>query len=120
MSEQNIRGDGFYLNKNEQKQKKTHPDFKGFLRLTPQQLAGLIHIYERAKEQGVEPILQVDVAAWKRQKDDGEVFLYASNEVYTGPRKTQQRSGGYGNSGGGYARQTKPPMNNDFDDEIPF
>jgi len=122
MSEQNIRGDGFYLNKNKQKNKETHPDFKGYLRLTPQQLAGLIQIYERSKEQGTEPVLQIDVAAWKRQKDDGEVFLYASNEIYTGPRKSQQnRSGGYGNSGGGYARQTKPPMSNNFDsEEIPF
>lgn len=133
MSDQNIKGDGFYLNANRNKGKDTHPDFKGFLKLTPQQLAGLIDIYERSREQNKEPILQIDIAAWKRRKDDGEVFLYASNEIYTGERKARgsNGSGGYSNSGGGYSNRVRnTPSNNgggykapeqDFDnEEIPF
>jgi hypothetical protein len=49
MSELNIKGDGFYLNANKRKEKDTHPDFVGYLKLTPQQLAGLIDIYERSR-----------------------------------------------------------------------
>jgi len=109
MSELNIKGDGFYLNQNKTKAKDTHPDFKGYLRITPQQLAGLIDIYERSREQHKDPILQIDIAAWKRRKDDGEVFLYASNEVYTGERKggNSNGGGGYSNNGGGYSNRVR-------------
>ena len=75
MSDLNIKGDGFYLNANKRKEKDTHPDFVGYLKLTPQQLAGLIDIYERSRANNEDPVLQIDVAAWKRRKDDGEVFL---------------------------------------------
>ena len=55
MSDLNIKGDGFYLNANKRKEKDTHPDFVGYLKLTPQQLAGLIEIYERSRANNEDP-----------------------------------------------------------------
>jgi hypothetical protein len=68
MSELNIKGDGFYLNANKRKDKDTHPDFVGYLKLTPQQLAGLIEIYERSRANNEDPVLQIDVGGMEAKK----------------------------------------------------
>tara|TARA_R110002167_G_scaffold54541_1_gene155392 strand:- start:1429 stop:1779 length:351 start_codon:yes stop_codon:yes gene_type:complete len=104
MSDQNIRGDASYLNNNKQKTEDKHPDFKGNLILTEQQLAALVAIYEKASEDNSEAILQIDIAGWKRvSKDDGKAYIYLTNEVYTGERKPRNKnaysfnSSSYGN-----------------------
>jgi len=88
MSDNNIKGDPFYLNENKDKSADNHPDYKGNVKLTVSQLQGLIQIYKRAQQENEEPILQIDFAGWQRQsKDTGKPYVYCTNEVYTGQRR---------------------------------
>jgi hypothetical protein len=86
--QKNVKGNPSYLNTNKEKTEENHPDFRGSLTLTEQQLAALVAIYERASKANAEPILQVDIAGWKRiSRNDEQPYLYITNEVYTGERK---------------------------------
>lgn len=91
MSNNNIKGDAFYLNENKEKSADNHPDYKGNLKLSVSQLQGLIQIYKRAQENSEEPILQIDFAGWQRKsKDTGKPYVYCTSEVYTGQRRKKQ------------------------------
>lgn len=107
----NIPGpEGFFFNRNRDKNKDVHPDMKGNIKLSPAQLEGLVQIYRSAQEQGREPILQIDIAGWTRvSKQDGQKYLYLKTDVYTGPRK-------------GAGSKPRPSMDtgSDLDDDIPF
>jgi len=86
--QKNVRGNASYLNTNKEKTEENHPDFRGSLTLTEQQLAALVAIYEQASKNNTESILQIDIAGWKRiSRNDGQPYLYITNEVYTGERK---------------------------------
>ena len=107
MSDQNVRGDASYLNNNEQKTEDKHPDFKGNLKLTEQQLAALVAIYEKASEDNAEAVLQIDIAGWRRaSRENGKPYIYLTNEVYTGERKARNKNG-YKFGGSSYGNKEK-------------
>lgn len=110
----NIPGpEGFFFNRNKDKNKDQHPDMKGNIKLSPAQLEGLVQIYRAAQAEGREPVLQIDLAGWTRvSKNDGQKYLYLKTDVYTGPRKSQSRQSAP-------QRQTYD-NGSDLDDDIPF
>ena len=67
---------------NNDKQKETHPDFRGKVEVSAEQIKMLIAM-GRA---GVEPTIQI--AVWNRVSQAGAPYQYISAEVYFDPNKT--------------------------------
>ena len=104
---------------NDHKTEAKHPDWRGRIKITKEQINKLI---EMAKA-GQEPTLQV--GAWKRRSEAGQNYIYLSAEVYMKPE--EDGSAGWGNDDSDDDWGTQKPAKSSNtadagfdDDDIPF
>ena len=122
MNEAYPKSDGALFFNNE-KQKETHPDWRGRMKLTPEQIKTLIAM----SKQGLE--MELQLGAWKRTSKAGQDYIFLSSEAYVPknqPQQDWQQPAAQANTGWG---QSAPPLvpahpsaapDDDFDDDIPF
>ena len=89
------------------KKNEKHPDFRGHIYITPEQLKLLLEMY---KENQASPDpdfkMKIDVGMWNRvAKQTGAEYKWLGTEVYKAPKEEAQQ-------------QQADPI--DFDEDIPF
>lgn len=99
---------------NDHKSEDKHPDFRGKLVVTKEQINKLIEMGKA----GMEPTMQI--GAWKRTSEAGQRYIFLSSEVYVKEENTDQD--GWGDESSDSWGSPKPtPSNAGFDDDdIPF
>jgi len=107
---------------NAQKADERHPDFRGNVEITKEQIEKLIEMGRAGME------VKLQIGAWKRLSKAGKKYLYISAEAYMpdgeAPKKTggwkkpEQTSGGWGDEPNKQESWDEPdPF---MDDDIPF
>ena len=120
---------------NDRKQTVKHPDWRGHLEITREQIEMLVKMGRAGQN------VRLQVAAWDRESNAGKEYMYLKAEAYM--KEEQQDSGGWGepqqprqqqSRGHGHRRQAPPPQqqpaDNGYggdapgddwtDDDIPF
>lgn len=112
MAGQDREGGAFFANN--RKQKDTHPDYRGELRLSKEVVEGLVEQIS----QGVQ-FPAIELSGWKKTSNNGTVFISLSGKKpYVKGDQGGQRQAPQGGWGGGQAGGWKAPSR--VDDEIPF
>ena len=93
------------LFKNNDKQKDSHPDLRGHIVVTEEQIRKLVEMVKAGKES------RLQAAAWRRKSKAGVPYMYLSTEAYMKDESEPRRN--------------DPPQgdgtpDDDWEDDIPF
>jgi hypothetical protein len=112
MAGQDREGGAFFANN--RKQKESHPDYRGELRLSKEVIESLID----QMSHGVQ-FPAIEISGWKKTSASGTVFISLSGKKpYVKPDQGGQRQAPQGGWNAGQSGGWKPAAS--VDDEIPF
>lgn len=104
MAGQDREGGAFFANN--RKQKDTHPDYRGELRMSREVVDNLV---EQMSNGVMNPM--IELSGWKKVSNNGTVFISLSG------KKPYVKDG---SGGGGQQQKQWQPQNKRIDDDIPF